>query len=64
VAGDLTVVDVCQGIDLAAWQEAGWRVSSLTGVPASLPGDRSSELHTCSTLTKNRTLGQSEERVR
>jgi UDPglucose 6-dehydrogenase len=41
VVGDPTVVDVCQGIDLAAWQEAGWRVSSLTGVPASLPRDHS-----------------------
>ena len=34
VIGRRTVVDVCQGIDLAAWQDAGWRVSSLTGVPA------------------------------
>jgi hypothetical protein len=25
-------VDACQGIDIAAWGEAGWRVSSLTGV--------------------------------
>jgi UDPglucose 6-dehydrogenase len=26
------VVDACQGIDIAAWGDAGWRVSSLTGV--------------------------------
>ena len=26
------VVDACQGIDIAAWDDAGWRVSSLTGV--------------------------------
>jgi hypothetical protein len=26
-----TVVDACQGIDLAAWGDAGWRVRSLTG---------------------------------
>jgi UDPglucose 6-dehydrogenase len=34
-AGDavasMTVVDACQGIDMAAWQEAGWSVFSLTG---------------------------------
>ncbi|HEX3731480.1 MAG TPA: UDP-glucose/GDP-mannose dehydrogenase family protein [Mycobacteriales bacterium] len=29
------VVDACQGISLAAWHAAGWRVSALTGVPAS-----------------------------
>jgi UDPglucose 6-dehydrogenase len=29
-----TVIDACQGIDVAAWQAAGWRVSSLTGVRA------------------------------
>jgi len=27
------VVDACQGISAAAWRDAGWRVSSLTGVP-------------------------------
>jgi UDPglucose 6-dehydrogenase len=32
VVSDKTVVDVCQGIDIAAWQDAGWRVSSLTGI--------------------------------
>jgi len=26
------VVDACQGIDLAVWGDAGWRVRSLTGV--------------------------------
>lgn len=28
------IVDACQGISIAAWRDAGWRVSSLTGVPA------------------------------
>ena len=27
----MTVVDACQGIDVAAWREAGWKVLSLTG---------------------------------
>jgi UDPglucose 6-dehydrogenase len=27
----MTVVDACQGIDVAAWQGAGWKVLSLTG---------------------------------
>jgi UDPglucose 6-dehydrogenase len=31
VVSNAAVVDVCQGIDLAAWHQAGWRVSSLTG---------------------------------
>jgi UDPglucose 6-dehydrogenase len=31
VAGRV-VVDACQGIDLAVWGDAGWRVRSLTGV--------------------------------
>lgn len=31
------VVDACQGINLAAWRDAGWRVASLTGVPGSDP---------------------------
>jgi len=26
------VVDACQGISAAAWRDAGWRVSSLTGM--------------------------------
>jgi UDPglucose 6-dehydrogenase len=30
-AGSMTIVDACQGIDVATWQEAGWRVLSLTG---------------------------------
>ena len=34
VAGRLAVVDACQGIDGVTWREAGWRVRSLTGVPA------------------------------
>ena len=36
VIGRRSVVDACQGIDIATWREAGFRVSSLTGVPASL----------------------------
>jgi UDPglucose 6-dehydrogenase len=28
--GSMTVVDACQGIDIATWQAAGWRVLSLT----------------------------------
>jgi UDPglucose 6-dehydrogenase len=32
VARGNVVVDACQGISVAAWREAGWRVSSLTGV--------------------------------
>jgi UDPglucose 6-dehydrogenase len=31
VTPSTTVVDVCQGIDIAAWRNAGWRVHSLTG---------------------------------
>jgi UDPglucose 6-dehydrogenase len=34
VVSQKAVVDACQGIDIATWLEAGWRVSSLTGVPA------------------------------
>jgi UDPglucose 6-dehydrogenase len=34
VVGSKAVVDACQGIDVTTWREAGWRVSSLTGVPA------------------------------
>jgi len=30
-AGSMTVVDACQGIDVATWQAVGWRVLSLTG---------------------------------
>jgi UDPglucose 6-dehydrogenase len=28
------IVDACQSIDIVKWREAGWRVSSLTGVPS------------------------------
>lgn len=31
VAASMTIVDACQGIDGAAWQQAGWKVVSLTG---------------------------------
>jgi UDPglucose 6-dehydrogenase len=34
VAGDRVIVDACQGISISAWREAGWQVSSLTGVRA------------------------------
>ena len=36
VIGRRSVVDACQGIDIATWRAAGFRVASLTGVPASL----------------------------
>lgn len=32
VVNNKTVVDACQGIRIAAWRDAGWRVSSLTGL--------------------------------
>lgn len=28
------IVDACQGISVTAWREAGWQVSSLTGLRA------------------------------
>jgi UDPglucose 6-dehydrogenase len=31
VVADRAVVDACQGIDIRAWGDAGWRVRSLTG---------------------------------
>jgi hypothetical protein len=34
VVGQKAVVDACQGIDVTTWRAAGWRVWSLTGVPA------------------------------
>jgi UDPglucose 6-dehydrogenase len=34
VVSDAVVVDACQGISVGVWQDAGWRVSSLTGVAA------------------------------
>jgi UDPglucose 6-dehydrogenase len=39
VVGAPAVVDACQGIDIAGWRDAGWRVSSLTGVPAQSQDD-------------------------
>jgi UDPglucose 6-dehydrogenase len=45
VVAEKAVVDACQGIDVAAWGDAGWRVSSLTGVGSSLR-DGSSTLAT------------------
>jgi UDPglucose 6-dehydrogenase len=35
------VVDACQGIDVAAWGDAGWRVSSLTGAGSARARDDS-----------------------
>lgn len=34
VVRNKVIVDSCQGIRIAAWREAGWRVSSLTGLRA------------------------------
>lgn len=34
VVASKVIVDGCQGITIAAWREAGWQVSSLTGIPA------------------------------
>jgi UDPglucose 6-dehydrogenase len=34
VVREKVVIDACQGIDVTDWHGAGWRVSSLTGVPA------------------------------
>lgn len=34
VAGRKVVVDACQGISITAWRDAGWQISSLTGVRA------------------------------
>jgi UDPglucose 6-dehydrogenase len=31
VVSGKAIVDACQGIDIAAWGDAGWRASSLTG---------------------------------
>jgi UDPglucose 6-dehydrogenase len=38
VAASMTVVDACQGIDIDAWQAAGWNVLSLTGTNAGRSG--------------------------
>jgi UDPglucose 6-dehydrogenase len=40
----MTVVDACQGIDVATWKEAGWRVLSLTGNHSGHRGDGPSVL--------------------
>lgn len=34
VVGSKLVVNACQDVSIAAWREADWRVSSLTGVLA------------------------------
>jgi UDPglucose 6-dehydrogenase len=36
VVADRAVVDACQGIDIRAWGDAGWRVRSLTGAGTAL----------------------------
>jgi len=46
VAASMTIVDACQGIDIAAWQEAGWSVVSLTGNHAGRLGNGSAALAT------------------
>jgi UDPglucose 6-dehydrogenase len=33
VVGGMAIVDACQGIDVNAWRESGWQVTSLTGQP-------------------------------
>lgn len=38
------IVDSCQGIRIAAWREAGWRVSSLTGLRAGQSQDDPAEV--------------------
>jgi len=42
----MTIVDACQGIDTATWQEVGWSVFSLTGNHAGSPGNGSAALAT------------------
>ena len=32
VVRETVVVDTCQGLSALAWQSAGWRVRSLTGI--------------------------------
>ena len=39
----MTVVDACQGIDVAAWRGVGWKVASLTGGHTSYPEDEQAE---------------------
>ena len=36
--GSMTIVDACQGIEVAAWRDAGWRVLSLTSSRAAPNG--------------------------
>jgi UDPglucose 6-dehydrogenase len=43
------VVDACQGIDVVAWADAGWRVSSLTGVGSARGRDNSVTARTMAT---------------
>jgi UDPglucose 6-dehydrogenase len=45
-AASMTIVDACQGIDIATWQEAGWSVFSLTGNHAGRAGNGSATLAT------------------
>ena len=39
----MTVVDACQGIDVAAWRGVGWKVVSLTAGHTSYPEDEQAE---------------------
>jgi UDPglucose 6-dehydrogenase len=40
---NMTVVDACQGIDLMKWQEAGWKVRSLTEEHTESAGESAGE---------------------
>ena len=48
-AAGRAVVDACQGIDIAAWGDAGWRVCSLTGVGRALSRENSGTATTLAT---------------
>jgi UDPglucose 6-dehydrogenase len=39
VVSSKVLVDACQGVSIPAWQEAGWRVFSLTGIPSKSEAD-------------------------
>ena len=40
IVASMTMVDACQGIDVTAWQEAGWNVQCLTGTSAGRSGSK------------------------
>ena len=60
-AASMTVVDACQGIDVAAWREAGWKVLSLTGNHASRPADQPAPATEFKTATR-KPLGRRTDR--